>query len=294
MPHDEQVLNEARRLIFMASKQATPKAMQQLDELVLHTGGVVDHDDIEVPECGIVALGDWNCTYKEGANGGVEHDDDTMPKLGQALEKLGIVLDWNDCYEVCPCCDRLVCTNPTSYGWLPGYAEVPGVGSHVCTECLVEDHVEAYLESLEGINDRAVAIAAIDPAEHDYRQIIGDCENGWHGGQDDDPNAIGKALRKLGIARYVFKVDSVGQFDTCFSVYVHKSERRKFNRKRFERALEPVEDPARVMERYLQDATAKMGHEPGVHVSQPDPDHPGKAIVKTVSPLDFVEGRDLQ
>ena len=294
------VWNQARDLIYKASKGADPRVMQRLDELVIHTDGVVG-DCIDEPECGIIILGDWNSIYGETEDGGVEKTDNTMPELSEALEKLGIELGWNDCYEVCESCGRLIGTQPTHYGWLPEHASVPDVGEYVCVECIVEDHVEEYLEGLEGQDGKAVTISEIDPTEHGYRVIIGECENGWYGGQDDDPKDIGKALRKLGITRYLFKIDSTGQFDIHFSVYVHKSERRKFNRNRYEAALVKGPDPAQVMQACLRDsaraeaqARAEAGNKPGPVVIQPDPNNPDRAVARVVSPIDWVEGRALE
>jgi hypothetical protein len=297
MKYDHDIWNQARKLIFQAAKTASQGALRQLDELVLHTDGVVDSDDLDVPACGIIALADWNCTYKEGDGGRVEPDDQTMPELGKALEALGLELDWSDQFEACNCCKRLIRTQPTHYGWLPHYAAVEGIGNYVCFECL-QDRLEEYLTGLEGKDTNAVAVPSVDPGEHGYRKIIGDCEHGWHPGQNDDPASIGRALRLMGITRYLFRVDSVGQFDTSFSVYVHKSQSKRFNRKRFDATLvKPAKDPATVAQEYLADtsrAMAETGGGPGVQVVQPDPNNPAKAVCRVISPLDFVLGKAFE
>lgn len=290
--YDEEILTQAHQLVLKAYNKAKKEAKVSLERLVLHTGGAID---LEVPKCGIIAIADWNSIYgyKKGV---VVPTDNTMPNLESKLIDLGVETVWIDCFKACNCCNRLIGISPDRWDWLPTFAAVPGVGDYVCVECILKNYIETYLQSREGVNDRAIAIDAIDPSNYGYRAIIDNCENGWYGGQDDNPVAIGTALKKLNIERYIFKVDSVGQFDTHFSVYVHNSERKKFNKKRFNDSLEFSEDPAEVMSKYLRNATQAINKckETGVKICQPDPANPSCAIVKTISPLDFVQGKGVK
>jgi len=296
MSFNQNVWDQARKLIFEASKGAPPEVMQQLDELVLHTDGAFE-DCIETPECGIIALGNWNCTYAQTDDGSVQPDNNTMPMLGNALEKLGIELDWSDCYEICACCGKLVRTEPTHYGWLPRHCFIEGLGD-VCAACIIEDHAEEYFQMLEGHGERAVALEDVDPTDHDYVQIIGECENGLYHGQDDDPESIATALRKLGIERFLFKVDSTGQFDTHFSVFVHEDEAELFDVQRYAKALkQPELSPAEACQQYLQNASAAMkdqGDKPGVTIIRRDPEDDTQPVIKTITPLEFVQGKAFQ
>jgi hypothetical protein len=119
----------------------------------------------------------------------------------------------------------------------------------------------------------------------------GSFENGWYGGQNDDPTSIGKAFKAAGVTEYVFTIDSVGQFDLRFSVYVKEEDLSKA-----EAALNgnagKCEDPAEVMKHGLEAASAAMREipqQPGVvRVSNIGGD--GSVAVRDLSPEEFISG----
>ena len=120
-----------------------------------------------------------------------------------------------------------------------------------------------------------------------------DFEHGLYGGQSADPKKIGEALRKRGIERYVFNLDSVGQFDQDFSVWVHESEKDKMPGSLDYSETDGV-DPAEVMKEGLKNASLAMARVPpgpGPVVATLRAD--GSAAARRVSPQDFIEGKAL-
>ncbi len=169
---------------------------------------------------GEVALGDWN-PLSHGKVIPKEHL--TMPRVGAILEKLGVELEWEDEWTACGECGKLVRTSPDSYGWTRSYWE--SEEGAVCQDCVLEDPA-GYLEYLESNRNTANTLD-LDLESQGYRQVPESYENGLYGGQSDDPSLIAESLEKLGIGRYIFEIDGVGQFDLSFSVWVHKTEYHK-------------------------------------------------------------------
>lgn len=82
----------------------------------------------------------------------------------------------------------------------------------------------AFLEELEGEENKALTFDNIDPAEHGYKKLEEEFQHGLYGGQDASPKKIAKACRKLGCTRFLFVIDDVGQFDLSFALWIHESE----------------------------------------------------------------------
>ena len=223
-------VRDAWRLIRAAANTAMePRAKERIEEM-----DVRDHvDDFDFDEP-VVAVGNWNeiSVYRQvtGATGGGHHEtlDVTPKRLARALEKIGVELAWSDCVDTCDDCNKLLNTNPHSYGWQPRY--VCSEYGTCCLECL--DPVQ-HLEGLEGQPNRANNVPDVDPTEHGYFLFEEGLEHGWHPGQDASPEVIAKAMRKRGIERFLFHIDDIGQFDMKFSVYVHEDERGKVGAKRW-------------------------------------------------------------
>lgn len=228
------------------------------------------------------------------------HEDTEAGELlttGRALELLGCELEWSDEWTSCSDCRKLVRTQPDSYSWTRSYWDHED--GPVCHEC-VKKHPEDYIEEMVG-NDRAAITIDIDLDKHGFVKLQGDLENGLYGGQKADPKVIGKSLRKHGIDRYVFVIDSVGQFDMSFSVWVDKDQLRGNSDLNPEDGLLPSEteasdDPATVMSNYLRDTARAMAEVPpgdGPVVCKPDKDDPNRATARRVSPEDFIAGKAL-
>lgn len=282
---DEKTKRNSRRAhtaIEAASASAkTSEGRNRVEEVQLHFDGVVEPG---YKDHAIVATGNWNDISKTK-----HHDSDgIMPRLGAVLEKLGVELEWSDEWDTCNECSKLFRTSPDSYGWQRSFAEVDG--SILCVECLADDPAE-YLRSLEGETKRCNSIKAINPAKHGYVLVEDSFENGFHPGQDADPKVIGKALGAQGIERFLFNLDSTGQFDVRFSVYVHEEEADKLDREKFDEAEKDGPSVSEALKRGLQEASAKMAELPdgqGVKYAKLSAD--GTASVRVVSPEEFIEG----
>lgn len=176
------------------------------------------------PESGIIALGNWNNDTKYDPMLKRQVTVSTYPsRISRLFEKLGVEIEWSDEWSSCGDCGKLFRTSPDSYGWLPSYvADDSGYLCHVC----VEADPETHLESLEGHTNRCNTISDINPSEHGYVKFNGQFETGFHPGQTDDPKKVAEELRAKGIARFLFNMDSVGQFDQHWSAWVHESEIR--------------------------------------------------------------------
>lgn len=180
-------------------------------------------------------LGNWNNKTKHVP--GIERGratkyativtDRTPERLGNALEWIGIELEWSDEWTTCSECFRLVRIQADSYSWTPSYLVVNEC-EIICHECAKED-IGAYVG--EYVNDADKAITWIDSRElsaagwtqweernpHTY-------ENGWHPGQTDDPHAILADIQRWTDVDVVFLIDSVGQFDMRFSAWTRDSD----------------------------------------------------------------------
>lgn len=229
------------------------------------------------PESGLITTGNWNPSGK----------DNTMPRIGAILEKLGVELEWEDEWCECSECGKLVRTQPDSYSWTRSYWLHDGIGLY-CQDCVLDDP-EVYLEYLEG-NPKTANTLDLDLGGQGYVKTEGEYENGFHSRQNDDPEVIAKSLRKLGINRFIFEIDGTGQFDIAFSVWVHKSEYSKLDSTEID--SEGV-DIAAAMQTALQDASAKLTllDGPGVKVAKCHLD--GTATAKLVSEQDFIDGKAL-
>jgi hypothetical protein len=137
--------------------------------------------------------------------------------IGDLLERAGYTTDW--CDAVCSCgdCGKAIQTQADHYGWKPEY--VVGDGDIYCEDCTAKDP-EFLIEDLRGNPDKALTLESVNLAEYGYTRVEQTFENGFHAGQDDSPKAIAKNLRARGIEDFIFVLDSTGQFDMQFSVWV--------------------------------------------------------------------------
>lgn len=167
-----------------------------------------------------IALANWNniSVYNKETNS-FDVKDNTMPRLANILEKMGYSLEWSDEWAICNCCGKAVRTQADSYSWTASF--IIDNGELLCHECI---DPQEFLESLEGDHHRANTIDHIDPANYGYVKQSERYENGWYPGQTDNPAEIAKQLREKGHERFLFGIDSVGQFDVRFNVYIHESE----------------------------------------------------------------------
>ncbi len=194
-----------------------------------------------------------------------------ISRVAKALEHLGYELEWLDEWCECSGCHGAIRTVDNSYGWTR-YAYSPDDCEYYCGDCIKADPTE-YLVWLEG-NERRAATFELPLAQLGYVQVIDRLEHGFHHGQDADPNVCAKHLRSVGIKRFLFSLDSVGQFDMNFSIWVHEDEKDMIPKLNFNNSAN-VDGPSvsEAMRRGLQNAST---------VSSKLPDVPG--TVKFTSP----------
>jgi hypothetical protein len=284
---DEQIqrrFRNAARLIEGAVKWAsTRQGRNALDDVQIYSGYANDPgNDV------VIATGNWNKIDRYDSATQTRVDiDAVMCRVSRALEKMGVEIEWSDEHCSCGECGRLIRTSPDSYGWKAEY--VLGDGDITCENCLADDP-EEHLRGLEGNPSTANTLDAIDPAKHGYVLIKGDFEHGFHYGQDADPKRIAKALEAQGISRYLFNLDSVGQFDQKLSVYVHEDETELLDREAFDAAETDGPSVAGAMERGLREATVKMSTLEGEGIRMATIHGDGTADVRLVSPEEFIAG----
>jgi len=234
MNADEKKKNIARRaerILDIAKVMASSLGCQvenRIEEIQLHYEGYAE------PGCdtefGLVATGNWNTidTYDHSTRSHTVVSN--LPKrIADLFERMGIECEWSDEWTECGSCYKLVRTNPDSYGWTQSFYFDENNGDCTCVECLKDD-AENYLSGLEGNSNVANTMDEINPSDYGYIQVNEDSyQTGFHPGQNDDPHKIAKELDSKGITRYLFNIDSVGQFDSNWSVYVHSSEEHLLN-----------------------------------------------------------------
>jgi hypothetical protein len=238
-----------------AEKAVSPEAASRIEDVQIHLAGYAEPGYTD-PDSGVICLGNWNSVGRGG------QEDDSPDKLGEALDELGVEIEWDDEWVACTRCEKLVRKQPNSYDWQRAYAVIGE--EDVCHLCIEEDPSE-YLRSIEGRDTKVNTIESIDPAEHGYVLVGGNFENGLHYGQDAEPKKIGKALREQGIRRYLFNLDSKGQFDLTFSAWVHESERGLLDQKQFDEADKDGVSAARMAEEALKKVPTEPP--PAGHVS---------------------------
>ena len=194
----------------------------------------------------IIAFGNWNPSDLTDAEGDrvsgfdlpSDHINALPKKLGKLLEKAGVECEWSDEWAECGDCGKAVRTQGDSYFWTPSY--VYSDGEITCGDCVLEDP-SSYLEGLEDDENTAITLS-VDPEQHGYTQLPESYERGFHPGQDASPALIAEALRKMGLTRFIFRIDAQRQFDTCFSVYVADEELAELARDDHQEHYETCED----------------------------------------------------
>lgn len=137
-------------------------------------------------------------------------------------EKLETTFVFYDEYTTCNDCGKVVRIAPDSYGWQPDF--YTGNNGLVCGDCVREnwEYKEDYIS--DKINNPKMAVNGVlsedDLVALGFEKVnTNSYEAGWYEGQNDDPEAIYEELRGL-YDEVLFYIDRVGQFDTCFSVWV--------------------------------------------------------------------------
>lgn len=267
------------------SSASTSSGRSQIDSFLVCTQGYAEPGYSD-PSSGIIVFGNFNTISRYEGNKFVTVDE-APARASSLLEKAGVSLEWSDEWACCNQCGKAVRTQADSYSWQPSYASTDeGIACH---ECLEEDPAD-YLQSLEGDSRRCVTFN-IDLEAQGYKLLADDFENGLYGGQADRPELIAEALREQGIERFIFRLDSTGQFDMSFSVWLHESE--SVDLETFEAAPTAGVDPADGLRAALSDASRQMDQIDGqIKVAKCDVGT-GTARVRSVDPEAWVKGEAL-
>lgn len=148
-------------------------------------------------------------------------------KAIENLERLGcpISAEWSDEWVDCHECGKAYRSQPDSYGWTKSWWLGPYDCEIICANCTKEYGTEDYLEYLSEHHDHAdTFLDDGDLEDAGWRRVEEKFEHGLYGGQAANPKKIAAYLHRNGFDKLIFKVDSVGQFDMDFSVWVPATE----------------------------------------------------------------------
>lgn len=143
--------------------------------------------------------------------------------LVAGLERRGFALEWSDEWIVSyENNSKAYRTSPNSYGWKPYYVitergDVYG-GDEIESGDQAEWYVNEYL-----LNDptRCNTFRGLNLADHGFAQFNGMFESGWRSGQNDNPKEVfARINRERPDCDVVFSLDSVGQFDMNWTVWI--------------------------------------------------------------------------
>ena len=138
-----------------------------------------------------------------------------------------IEIDWYDEWINCSDCNKAIRQSPDSYSW-----QSAGLWASdceiVCPECY-ESNKEDIIEYYKNNRNAAVNSDFISYLENEgfkcfekenFCEVF---ETGFHPGQNDNPSKIAKFIEdNLLNYDYIFAIQSVGQFDCHWSVFIRK------------------------------------------------------------------------
>lgn len=154
-----------------------------------------------------------------------------MKKISKWVESYfdDLEIDWSDEWMSCSECGKAIRSQPDSYGWLPSYLWTSDC-SICCVECF-EDCQDDIIQEYTNQTNKAITpefypilekqgFICYSPDE--YCKCF---ETGFHPGQNDDPKKVAKEIKtELPNYDYIFKLDSAGQFDIQWSVFLRKQD----------------------------------------------------------------------
>ena len=174
--------------------------------------GRIDNYAFEYKELGystdkdIILFADWN-----------DWADEEMEIVESFSE-----VEWSDEWTTCQECGGAVRTSPDSYGWSPSFV-ILNECELICLDCLMDNGIEEYLESIEDNPNIAVNNSLMDRIElSDYRYTLlnkySDNRNGLHKTMNDNPEDIYNHAKEnhKGI---LFAISETSQFYISFDVY---------------------------------------------------------------------------
>lgn len=186
-------------------------------------------------DVGVWVSGDWNDKSRyDSATQTRVVTSDAPSRLGSALERLGVNLEWYDTVDRCAQCQRLIHTQPGFYGDTGRFIDLGEESGHdlLCRDCARQEKESLIDEVFANHVDRAVTswlslaelheMGWVDALPDDY-----DEQTGFHPGQDDTPE---KTLARW-LANtddyvsfdYLFYVTDVGQFSIGYRLFIRPS-----------------------------------------------------------------------
>jgi hypothetical protein len=271
------------RLLEAAQAVATGRAASRLEEISFCSSyaepGYTD------PSAGLIVFGNWNPVCGFDVPREVQKRD-VVVRLAKALERAGAELEWSDEWTTCTCCGGALRTSPDCYSWVRSYWQTDD-GECICRDCVKSKELDNYIEWLEESPRRADTFG-INFEEHGYFKAQDDFENGFHRGQDADPEVIAESLRAKGIERFLFAIDGKGQFDINFSLWIHNDFKAQWSG---ELGRDETDGPSNseALDRALRNVPV-VACPPG-HVVVTNIDVPsGKVETKVVSRVQFEAG----
>jgi len=277
-------MDRAMRIIKAGKSVATKEGQWRLEEIEINMNGYSE-PGYDNPS-GLIASGNWN-TINKWVDGIPVIKDDTLVRVATLLERLGVDLIWSDEYDSCVECAKVFRTSPDSYGRTRSYVDTED--GRYCHECVSEDP-ESFLEDFENDPRKAWTLDyEISLEDNGYVKVNEEeyC-NGLHHGQTDNPEKIAIALRSQSIERFIFAIDSIGQFDMDFSVYVHESEVSKLNREELDNADIAGPDPEEMFKKAMKSPGMKRSSD-GIVYNKIDLSD-GSVESRVLSPQEFIEG----
>ena len=148
--------------------------------------------------------------------------NDVPRYIGDALERRGFELEWSDEWLISYETGKAYRSSPDSHGWTPYYVMRDNGDIIGGDEIELGDESDWYVNQYLLNNPRHCNVfRKLDLAAHGFKQAIADCETGFHPGQTDSPKEMfARAQKEYPAHDVVFSLDSQGQFDTHWSVWV--------------------------------------------------------------------------
>jgi hypothetical protein len=213
--------------------------------------------------------------------------------LARLAKDLGYRIEWSDEWDMCSDCRRAVRKSGDSYHWEP-YFYVTEYGDTICLDC-GRDNPEEYVGTFLG--NESSAMTNVDDEWIEILEDLGferlnedEYERGFHPGQNDDPRAIAKSLRSNGVDRFLFAIDSVGQFDTRFSVWVDREQMAVAKASLEASGTQGEVSPSEALRKGLQAASVLHAQHEGGGVNFITINEDGTANSRTLTPEEFVSG----
>ena len=129
---------------------------------------------------------------------------------------------FDDEYDTCYECGKILRTSPDSYSWQPEYW-LSDFDGFLCVDCTANDYIESYLEYVVDHTNgpRHVNESILDLDGAGFKQVLKNCEYGMHRGQNEDPRKVAQWALENNL-EIAFTV-STGQFDVSWDAWMRKT-----------------------------------------------------------------------